>query len=151
MAGLVPAISLRFARQYAPCRDCRDKPGNDTNVKLPALRLRRAVRHDGVTENRLVEQRQCQFLHLGAALIESSRPNQFDGQYGIFGLAETLYRPFFDLAPRKDPWPNRKELRRLAMIPVPSKSVSSGAMLKTQLTSVQKKKMAKERAMVSTK
>src|SRR5579863_1460714 len=40
-----------------------------------------------------------------AAIIESSRPNQFDGQYGIFGLAETLYGPFFDLAPRKDPWP----------------------------------------------
>lgn len=40
-----------------------------------------------------------------AATIERSRPNQFDGQYGIFGLAETLYRPFFDLAPRKDPWP----------------------------------------------
>jgi predicted amidohydrolase YtcJ len=40
-----------------------------------------------------------------AALIESSRPNQFDGQYGIFGLAEVLYGPFFDLAPRKDPWP----------------------------------------------
>jgi predicted amidohydrolase YtcJ len=40
-----------------------------------------------------------------AALIESSRPNQFDGRFGIFGLAETLYRPFFDLAPRKEPWP----------------------------------------------
>lgn len=40
-----------------------------------------------------------------AELIESSHPNQFDGQYGIFGLAEVLYGPFFDLAPRKDPWP----------------------------------------------
>lgn len=40
-----------------------------------------------------------------AVLIEHSRPNQFDGQFGIFGLAEVLYRPFFDLAPRKDPWP----------------------------------------------
>jgi predicted amidohydrolase YtcJ len=40
-----------------------------------------------------------------AALIERSRPNQFDGQYGIFGLAEVLYQPFFDLAPRKEPWP----------------------------------------------
>ena len=40
-----------------------------------------------------------------AALIESSRPNQFDGQFGIFGLGEVLYGPFFDLAPRKDPWP----------------------------------------------
>ena len=29
-----------------------------------------------------------------AGIIERSRPNQFDGQYGIFGLAETLYRPF---------------------------------------------------------
>jgi hypothetical protein len=40
-----------------------------------------------------------------AEIIERSRPNQFDGQFGIFGLAETLYRPFFDLAPRKEPWP----------------------------------------------
>jgi predicted amidohydrolase YtcJ len=39
-----------------------------------------------------------------AALIERSRPNQFDGQFGIFGLGEVLYGPFFDLAPRKDPW-----------------------------------------------
>jgi predicted amidohydrolase YtcJ len=51
-----------------------------------------------------------------AAVIEHSRPNQFDGQYGIFGLAETLYRPFFDLAPRKDPWPAEimNEYRNLA-------------------------------------
>ena len=40
-----------------------------------------------------------------AALIERSRPNQFDGQFGIFGLGEVLYGPFFDLAPRTDPWP----------------------------------------------
>jgi predicted amidohydrolase YtcJ len=40
-----------------------------------------------------------------AALIERSRPKQFDGQFGIFGLGEVLYGPFFDLAPRKDPWP----------------------------------------------
>jgi hypothetical protein len=40
-----------------------------------------------------------------AAVIERSKPNQFDGQYGIFGLGEVLYGPFFDLAPRKDPWP----------------------------------------------
>jgi hypothetical protein len=40
-----------------------------------------------------------------AELIEHSRPNQFDGQFGTFGLAEVLYWQFFDLAPRKDPWP----------------------------------------------
>jgi predicted amidohydrolase YtcJ len=40
-----------------------------------------------------------------AALIERSRPNQFDGQHGIFGIGEVTYGPFFDLAPRKDPWP----------------------------------------------
>ena len=38
-------------------------------------------------------------------LIARTRPNQFDGQYGIFGLGEVLYGPFFDLAPRKEPWP----------------------------------------------
>jgi predicted amidohydrolase YtcJ len=38
-------------------------------------------------------------------LISRTRPNQFDGQHGIFGLGEVLYGPFFDLAPRKDHWP----------------------------------------------
>lgn len=38
-------------------------------------------------------------------LISHTRPNQFDGQHGIFGLGEVLYGPFFDLAPRKDHWP----------------------------------------------
>jgi predicted amidohydrolase YtcJ len=40
-----------------------------------------------------------------AALIARSRPNRFDGRFGIFGLGEVLYGPFFDLAPRKEPWP----------------------------------------------
>jgi predicted amidohydrolase YtcJ len=40
-----------------------------------------------------------------AALIQRSRPNQFDGQFGTFGIGEVLYGPFFDLAPRKDHWP----------------------------------------------
>jgi predicted amidohydrolase YtcJ len=40
-----------------------------------------------------------------AALIERSRPNQFNGTFGIFGLGEVLYGPFFDLARRPDPWP----------------------------------------------
>jgi hypothetical protein len=40
-----------------------------------------------------------------AALIERSRPNQFDGTFGVFGLGEVLYGPFFDLARRPDPWP----------------------------------------------
>jgi predicted amidohydrolase YtcJ len=40
-----------------------------------------------------------------AALIERSMPNQFNGTFGTFGIGEVLYGPFFDLAPRKDPWP----------------------------------------------
>jgi predicted amidohydrolase YtcJ len=40
-----------------------------------------------------------------AALIARSRPNQFDGQFGVFGLGEVLYGPFFDLARRSTPWP----------------------------------------------
>ena len=38
-------------------------------------------------------------------LLAATRPNTFDGQFGTFGLGEVLYGPFFDLAPRKDPWP----------------------------------------------
>jgi predicted amidohydrolase YtcJ len=40
-----------------------------------------------------------------AEVIARSKPNQFDGQWGVFGLGEVLYGPFFDLAPRKEPWP----------------------------------------------
>ena len=36
-----------------------------------------------------------------AELIERTRPNQFDGQFGIFGLGEVLYGPFFDLGSSK--------------------------------------------------
>jgi predicted amidohydrolase YtcJ len=52
-----------------------------------------------------------------AELIASTRPNQFDGQHGVFGLGEVLYGPFFDLAPRKDPWPAAimSEYGKLAM------------------------------------
>jgi predicted amidohydrolase YtcJ len=52
-----------------------------------------------------------------AELIARTRPNQFDGQHGIFGLGEVLYGPFFDLAPRKDPWPAAimSEYGKLAM------------------------------------
>jgi predicted amidohydrolase YtcJ len=52
-----------------------------------------------------------------AALIARSRPNQFDGQFGTFGLGEVLYGPFFDLAPRTDHWPAEimDEYRKLAI------------------------------------
>jgi predicted amidohydrolase YtcJ len=52
-----------------------------------------------------------------AALIERTRPNQFDGYFGIFGIGEVLYGPFFDLAPRPDPWPAEimDEYRKLAI------------------------------------
>ena len=36
-----------------------------------------------------------------AALIGRSRPNQFDGQFGTLGLAETLDWPFFDRVPAR--------------------------------------------------
>jgi predicted amidohydrolase YtcJ len=51
-----------------------------------------------------------------AAVIERSTPNQFDGAFGTVGLGEVLYGPFFDLAPRKDPWPAEimSEYARLA-------------------------------------
>jgi len=58
----------------------------------------------------------CYSAAEAAATIARSRPNQFDGQFGTFGLGETLYRPFFDLAPRTDRWPAEimNEYARLA-------------------------------------
>jgi len=40
-----------------------------------------------------------------AALIERTRPNAFDGNFGIFGLGEHVYLPFFDLPNLAGPWP----------------------------------------------
>jgi predicted amidohydrolase YtcJ len=37
-------------------------------------------------------------------LIERSRANQFDGNFGIFGLGEHVYLPFFDLPNQSGPW-----------------------------------------------
>ncbi|HEY5666950.1 MAG TPA: amidohydrolase family protein, partial [Gammaproteobacteria bacterium] len=42
---------------------------------------------------------------LAIPLIESTEPNQFDGNFGIFGLGEHVYLPFFDLPTRGGPWP----------------------------------------------
>ena len=39
------------------------------------------------------------------ALIERSTPNTFDGNFGIFGLGEHVYLPFFDLPNQSGPWP----------------------------------------------
>jgi hypothetical protein len=40
-----------------------------------------------------------------AALIERSQPNTFDGAFGLFGLGEHVYVPFFDLPNQAGPWP----------------------------------------------
>lgn len=40
-----------------------------------------------------------------AALIERTKPNTFDGHYGLFGLGEHVYLPFFDLPGQPGPWP----------------------------------------------
>lgn len=41
---------------------------------------------------------------LAIPLIESTAPNQFDGNFGVFGLGEHVYLPFFDLPGRAGPW-----------------------------------------------
>jgi predicted amidohydrolase YtcJ len=40
-----------------------------------------------------------------AALIGRSKPNTFDGAFGLFGLGEHVYVPFFDLPNQAGPWP----------------------------------------------
>jgi hypothetical protein len=39
------------------------------------------------------------------ALIARSEPNTFDGAFGVFGLGEHVYVPFFDLPNQAGPWP----------------------------------------------
>ena len=39
------------------------------------------------------------------ALIERSRPNTFRDDFGLFGLGEHVYLPFFDLPNQAGPWP----------------------------------------------
>jgi hypothetical protein len=39
------------------------------------------------------------------ALIERSQANVFDGNFGVFGLGEHVYLPFFDLPNQSGPWP----------------------------------------------
>jgi predicted amidohydrolase YtcJ len=39
-------------------------------------------------------------------LIRSNRPNDFDGDFGIFGLGEHVYLPFFDFPTQAASWPD---------------------------------------------
>jgi predicted amidohydrolase YtcJ len=39
------------------------------------------------------------------ALIERSRPNTFRDDFGLFGLGEHVYLPFFDFPSQNGPWP----------------------------------------------
>jgi len=43
-------------------------------------------------------------VELAVALIDSTPPNQFDGNFGVFGLGEHIYLPFFDLPNSAGPW-----------------------------------------------
>lgn len=43
---------------------------------------------------------------LAVALIDSTPPNQFDGNFGVFGMGEHVYLPFFDLPGNAGPWPD---------------------------------------------
>jgi len=39
------------------------------------------------------------------SLINSNTPNTFDGDYGLYGLGEHIYLPFFDFPSQNGPWP----------------------------------------------
>lgn len=43
---------------------------------------------------------------IAVALIDSTQPNQFDGNFGVFGMGEHVYLPFFDLPNNAGPWPD---------------------------------------------
>lgn len=42
---------------------------------------------------------------VAVSILQQTTPNTFDGQYGLFGLGEHVYVPFFDFPSQAGPWP----------------------------------------------
>jgi predicted amidohydrolase YtcJ len=70
-----------------------------------AARARRSPLPLRIWETFDFDARDAQAVDRALPLLAATRPNTFDGRFGTFGLGEVLYGPFFDLAPRKEPWP----------------------------------------------
>jgi len=71
-----------------------------------------------IWETLMFEASDASAAELAIALIDSTPPNQFDGNFGVFGLGEHVYLPFFDLPNRAGPWPGEimRDYMRLAAV-----------------------------------
>ena len=80
----------------------RGPEGESERIEARALRENLPLR---IWETLTFEATDAAAADAAVALIERSRPNTFRDDFGLFGLGEHVYLPFFDLPNQNGPWP----------------------------------------------
>jgi predicted amidohydrolase YtcJ len=80
----------------------RGPEGESERIEARALRTDMPLR---IWETLTFEATDPAAADAAVALIERSRPNTFRDDFGLFGLGEHVYLPFFDLPNQNAPWP----------------------------------------------
>ena len=86
----------------------RGPEGESERIEARALREDLPLR---IWETLTFEATDAAAADAAVALIERSRPNTFRDDFGLFGLGEHVYLPFFDLPNQAGPWPKRRRRR----------------------------------------
>jgi predicted amidohydrolase YtcJ len=80
----------------------RGPEGESERIEARALRTDMPLR---IWETLTFEATDPAAADAAVALIERSKPNTFRDDFGLFGLGEHVYVPFFDLPNQNRPWP----------------------------------------------
>jgi predicted amidohydrolase YtcJ len=80
----------------------RGPEGESERIEARALREDLPLR---IWETLTFEATDARAAEQAVALIERSTPNTFEDDFGLFGLGEHVYLPFFDLPNQRAPWP----------------------------------------------
>jgi predicted amidohydrolase YtcJ len=80
----------------------RGPEGESERIEARALRTDLPLR---IWETLTFEATDPAAADAAVALIERSTPNTFRDDFGLFGLGEHVYLPFFDLPNQRGPWP----------------------------------------------
>jgi predicted amidohydrolase YtcJ len=80
----------------------RGPEGESERIEARALRTEMPLR---IWETLTFEATDPAAADAAVTLIERSRPNTFRDDFGLFGLGEHVYLPFFDLPNQNGPWP----------------------------------------------
>jgi predicted amidohydrolase YtcJ len=92
----------------------RGPEGESERIEARALREDMPIR---IWETLTFEATDPAAADAAVALIARSKPNTFRDDFGLFGLGEHVYLPFFDLPNQNAPWPKpvMDEYEKLAM------------------------------------